>query len=92
MDVADNEAAALAQCALKTGVVHVSRQTLTQSGNAIFRVQLADGHAVAVRINPRRGMFSFTQHNLDALRKLGLPVPHVLASGTTAAQGSFIIL
>lgn len=91
-DGACNEAAAVAQAALKTGVVHVSRQTLTQSGNAIFRVELTDGRAVAVRINPRRGMFSYTQHNLDALRKLGLPVPHVLASGATPAQGSFIIL
>jgi Ser/Thr protein kinase RdoA (MazF antagonist) len=91
-DVADLEAAAVAQAALKTRVVDVSRQSLTESGNAIFRVQLADGRAVAVRINPRRGMFGFTQHNLDALRQLGLPVPHVLALGTTAAQGSFIIL
>jgi aminoglycoside phosphotransferase (APT) family kinase protein len=82
----------VAQTALKTGVVDVSRQTLTESGNAIFRVQLADGRAVAVRISPRRGMFGFTQHNLDALRRLGLPVPNVLASGATAAQGSFIIL
>ena len=92
MDVASNEAAEVAQAALKTGVHHVSRQTLTQSGNAIFRVQLADGRAAAVRINPRRGIFGYTQHNFDALRTLGLPVPNVLASGATAAQGSFIIL
>ncbi|WP_144155534.1 phosphotransferase family protein [Paraburkholderia sp. BCC1885] len=91
-DVSDDEAAAIAQAALKSTIVHVSRQTLTQSGNAIFRVQLADGRAVAVRVNPRRGMFSFTQHNFDALRELGLPVPRVLASGTTARQGSFIVL
>ncbi|MGF6725475.1 aminoglycoside phosphotransferase (APT) family kinase protein [Paraburkholderia sp. GAS41] len=90
--MAEHEAAALAQVALKTGVVHVSRQSLTESGNAIFRVQLADGRAVAVRINPRRGMFSFTRHNLDALRTLGLPVPNVLAAGATPAQASFVIL
>jgi aminoglycoside phosphotransferase (APT) family kinase protein len=91
-DGAADEAADIAQTALGGKVVAVSRQTLTQSGNTIFRVQFADGRQVALRVNPRRGMFSFTQHNLDALRALGLPVPHVLALGATPAQGSFIIL
>ena len=90
--ITDAEAARVTQAALNVEVLAVSRQSLTQSGNAIFRVQLADGRTVAARINPRRDMFAFTQHNLDALRKLGLPVPHVLATGVTAAQGSFVIL
>ena len=91
-NVTDADAAGVTQAALNIEVRAVSRQSLTQSGNAIFRVQLADDRTVAARINPRRGMFAFTQHNLDALRGLGLPVPHVLAAGVTAQQGSFVIL
>ena len=91
-DITDAEAAGVTQAALNIEVLTVIRQSLTQSGNAIFRMQLADGRTVAARINPRRGMFAFTQHNLDALRGLGLPVPHVLAAGVTAQQGSFVIL
>jgi hypothetical protein len=36
----------------------IEQQTLTQSGNAIFRADLADGRVVAVRVSPRAGSFA----------------------------------
>ena len=80
------------QAALRVPLRTIERQTLTLSGNAIFHAELADGRDVAVRISPRRGSFAYTQHNLSALGKLGLIVPTVLAAGSTATEGSFVIL
>lgn len=90
--IGDDEVAALTQATLHSAPRVISRQTLTQSGNAVFRVQLADGRSVAVRMNRRNGAFDFTRHNLDVLRKLGLPVPQVLASGAVPQGGGFIML
>jgi Ser/Thr protein kinase RdoA (MazF antagonist) len=91
-EIGDDEVAALTQTTLHSTARLISRQTLTQSGNAVFRVQLADGRNVAVRMNRRDGAFGFTRHNLDVLRTLGLPVPQVLASGAVPQGGGFIIL
>lgn len=91
-NVSDDEAAYLVHDALKVRPRAITRQTLTQSGNAIFRADLVDGRAVAVRVSRSRDTFAFTGHNLNALRQLGLPVSTVLAAGARAASGSFVIL
>jgi predicted O-linked N-acetylglucosamine transferase (SPINDLY family)/aminoglycoside phosphotransferase (APT) family kinase protein len=70
----------------------VERQSLTESGNAVFRVGLADRRPVVLRVSPRPRAFAFTGLNLGALRGLGLPVQRVLGAGPTSNGGSFIIL
>lgn len=89
---ADDEAASLVHAALRVPLRTIERQTLSLSGNVIFHAELVDDREVAVRISPHRGSFAYTQHNLSALSALGLSVPTVLASGPTAAGGSFVIL
>jgi aminoglycoside phosphotransferase len=86
------QAADFVEATLAVPVRAIEQQTLTQSGNAIFRADLADGRVVAVRVSTRAGSFAYTRHNLTALNALGLVVPDVLASGTTAHGGSFVIL
>jgi hypothetical protein len=90
--VSDDEAARLVHAALRVEPLSINRQVFTQSGNAIFQAELADGRVVAVRVSPHSSTFAFTSHNLDVLRQLGLPVSTVLASGTRGANGSFVIL
>jgi aminoglycoside phosphotransferase (APT) family kinase protein len=102
--ISDDQAAAIARQALNVQPKHVVRQTLTQSGNDVFRADLADGRSVVLRTSPRRGAFAHTARNLEALRRLDLPVQNVLAAGTigpparesapSAAEpsGSFIVL
>jgi aminoglycoside phosphotransferase (APT) family kinase protein len=90
--IADSEAAALAERALHARVGRVTAQSLTQSGNGIFRIDLADGRCVVLRESERRLSFEWTRHNLSILRSLGLPVQTVLASGDTSAGGAFLIL
>jgi aminoglycoside phosphotransferase len=90
--IGEDEVAALTQAVLHKTPLFIRRQALTQSGNAVFRVQLVDGRSIAVRMNRRNGAFGFTPHNLDVLRKLGLPVPRVLASGAMPQGGGFIML
>lgn len=85
-------AASLVRAALGASSRSLDQQTLTLSGNAIFRAELADGRTVAVRISRRRGAFAYTQHNFSTLGALGLSVPDVLASGATSDGGSFVIL
>jgi aminoglycoside phosphotransferase (APT) family kinase protein len=89
--ISDDQAAGLVQTALQVQPCSVVRQTLTESGNAIFRALLPDGRSVALRVSPHPGGFNRTPRNLDFLRELGLPVATVLGAGRAGA-GSFIIL
>ncbi|MFL9945055.1 phosphotransferase [Paraburkholderia agricolaris] len=92
-NVIDNEEAiGLVRAALHVDPLCAVRQFLTQSGNCIFRVDLPEGKSTALRVSPQRNAFAYTHHNLDILRAMGLPVQTVLASGETAAGGSFVIL
>lgn len=90
--ITDAQAVALVQAALHTEPRSLARQSLTHSGNAVFRVVLADRETVVLRVSPRPRTFAYTQHNLSALAALGLPVQSVMAAGPTDAGGSFIIL
>lgn len=73
-------------------VAFVRHDRFSDSGNTIYRVLLASGQSVALRMNPRPHQFTFTRHNLDVLRSLELPVQQVLAMGSDKSSGSFIIL
>lgn len=86
------QAARLVQAALHVEPRQLLRQSLTQSGNAVFQAILPDGKSAALRISPRPRTFAYTQHNLMALTQLGMPVQKVLAAGPTDAGGSFVIL
>ncbi|VWC86918.1 hypothetical protein BLA18112_03040 [Burkholderia lata] len=85
-------AAALVRHALQIEPVSLVPQLLTQSGNTIHRVELADGRTVVLRVSPQPAAFAHTAPNLDALRALGLPVQQVLAAGPAASGQSFVIL
>lgn len=87
----EEEARGLLRTALGLDAVALERQALTDSGNTVFRADLANGEAVAMRMSPRPATFRYTQRNLAALRELGLPVPTCRAEGATAT-GSFIVL
>jgi aminoglycoside phosphotransferase (APT) family kinase protein len=87
-----DEALALVAAALKVVPQRALRQPLSNSGKAIYQVFLPGGECVALRTSVRPKTFAYTQHNLNVLRALGLPVPSVLASGLTPSGGSFIIL
>jgi aminoglycoside phosphotransferase (APT) family kinase protein len=90
---ATEEANALAQAktiirtAMQIEPVSLERQTLSQSGNVVFRVDLPGGRTVVLRMSPSRGAFAYTAHNLDVLRDLGVPVQSVLASGGAVSGG-----
>ena len=90
--IEEHEAVDLAAAAIGVRPLHSVRQSLSKSGNAVFRIDLAEGQSVALRISARPRTFAYTQHNCDVLRKLGLPVPMVLAAGPTASGGSYIVL
>jgi aminoglycoside phosphotransferase (APT) family kinase protein len=90
--IEEHEALDLPAAAIGVRPLRAVRQSLSKSGNAVFRIDLADGESVALRISPRPRTFAYTQHNFDVLRKLGLPVPMVLAAGPTARGGSYIVL
>jgi protein O-GlcNAc transferase len=85
-------AAKLIETALGRTPVSLIRQTLSQSGNSIFRVALPAGGDVVLRVSRRPKAYAYTRQNLDRLRRLGLRVQSVLASGTTDEGGSFIVL
>jgi protein O-GlcNAc transferase len=85
-------AAKLIETALGRAPIALVRQTLSQSGNAVFRVSLPARRDVALRVSPQPGAYAYTRRNLDRLRCLGLRVQSVLASGTTDDGGSFIVL
>jgi len=87
-----DEALELAAAALKVMPRRAVRQPLSNSGKAIYQVFLPDEQCVALRMSVRPKTFAYTQHNLNVLRTLGLPVPSVLACGPTPSGGSFIIL
>jgi aminoglycoside phosphotransferase (APT) family kinase protein len=90
--IADDDAAALLQTALQVQPLALVRQTLTDSGNAVFRADLPGERSVVLRVSPRRAFFAHTRHNLNVLKALDLPVPTVLAAGATASNGSFVVL
>ena len=85
-------AAKLIETALGCTPTSLLRQTLSQSGNAIFRVTLPARPDVVLRVSPRPRAYAYTPRNLDRLRCLKLRVQNVLASGTTDEGGSFIVL
>jgi aminoglycoside phosphotransferase (APT) family kinase protein len=85
-------ATALVRHALQVEPVALVPQLLTQSGNTIHRVELADGRTVVLRVSPQPAAFAHTTPNLDVLRALGLPVQQVLAAGPAALDQSFVIL
>ncbi|CAB3757965.1 hypothetical protein GQ57_08615 [Burkholderia sp. MSh2] len=85
-------AAALVQRALHVEPTALVPQLLTQSGNTIHRVELADGRTVVLRVSSQPAAYAHTEANLAALRALGLPVQQVLAAGTAAPGRSFVIL
>lgn len=88
----ERQTADLVRSALGTSPIEIHRQTLTFSGNAIFKADLPAYQSVVLRVSPRPATFAYTARNLDALRQLGLPVQTALAAGPTAGGGSFIIL
>ena len=90
--ITEDQAGHLVQSGLGLQPIRVIRQALSQSGNAVFRVELGDGRLAVIRVSPQLNTFKYTDHNLTALRQLGLPVQMVLATGSTATGGSFVIL
>ncbi len=90
--LSDQQAGLLVQGALKVRPAALLRQSLAESGNAVFRADLPGGGAAVLRVSRQANTFGWTAANLDLLRGLGLPVQRVLAAGTTEAGGSFIIL
>jgi aminoglycoside phosphotransferase (APT) family kinase protein len=88
----EQEAAALVRTALGVAPDAIARQSLSKSGNAVFRAELPGGASVALRVSSRPATFAWTARNLDALRGLGLPVSACLAQGATSSGGSFVIL
>jgi aminoglycoside phosphotransferase (APT) family kinase protein len=86
------QAHSIIRTAMQVEPLAIERQTLSQSGNAVFRADLADGRTVVLRMSPLRGAFAYTAHNLNALREIGVPVQTVLASGAIPAGGSYVVM
>jgi aminoglycoside phosphotransferase (APT) family kinase protein len=82
----------LAEKALGVRPQRVVRQGLSDSGKAVFRVDLPSGESAVLRTSPRAKTFAFTNSNLRVLKALGLPMQSVLAAGATAEGGSYIVL
>jgi aminoglycoside phosphotransferase (APT) family kinase protein len=87
-----DEAMHIVAKALGVSPLRVIRQSLSNSGKSIYRVEMSAEHSVVLRTSARTKTFAYTERNLEVLRLLGLPVPKVLASGRTEAGGSFVIL
>jgi aminoglycoside phosphotransferase (APT) family kinase protein len=87
-----DEALQIVANALKVAPRRAIRQSLSNSGKSIYRVEMSDDHSVVLRTSARNKTFAYTERNLEVLRLLGLPVPKVLASGRTRDGGSFVIL
>ncbi len=68
------------------------REPLGRSGNGVFTLALANGHAAILRVSPRPQTFASTPQNFAILRQLGFPVPAVLAHGIIPSGGSYILL
>jgi len=88
----ENEAVELAAAVMGVQPLRALRQPLSNSGKAIFRIDLPDNRSVVLRTSVRPKTFAFTQHNLEVLRLLGLPVPTVLSTGSAGSGGSYILL
>jgi aminoglycoside phosphotransferase len=91
---AAQEIAPLELAAKTLGVLplRVVQQRLSESGKAVYRVDLPSGQSAVLRTSPRPATFAFTRPNLQVLRALGLPVQSVIGSGATANGGSYILL
>ena len=77
---------------LDVAPVWAMKQRLSRSGNGVYRVWLADGNSVCIRMSTRRNTFAFTARNLAVLRSIRCPVQDVLSTQITADGGSYIIL
>jgi aminoglycoside phosphotransferase len=85
-------AAELVERSLGTRPLRCLRQTLSQSGNDVFRAEMPGGGALVLRASPGAETFAATGNNLEILRGLGLPVQRVVAGGPLEPAGSFILL
>jgi aminoglycoside phosphotransferase (APT) family kinase protein len=88
----ENEAIELTAAVLGIQPLRALRQPLSNSGKAIFKIDLPDNQSVVLRTSVRSKTFAFTRHNLELLRLLGLPMSTVLSSGFTRGGGSYILL
>lgn len=80
-DITDGQVSSLVSDCLGTTPVQTVR--MTDGGmSLVYDVTLPERH-VMVRLHEDGGFFAGTQHNLSALLRLGLPVPHVLAVDLT---------
>ncbi len=86
------EAASLIRSAMHAEPLELVQQTLTESGNTVYRADLAGAQTVVLRMSPLRGAFAHTANNLNVLRTLGLPVQSVLGAGGTSSGGAYIVL
>jgi len=82
----------LAASALGVRPLRVVPQGLSDSGKAVYRLDLPSGESAVLRTSPRPKTFAFTRSNLQVLRALGLPVQSVIAAGATPSGGSYIVL
>jgi len=81
-----------AQHALGARPLSLRQQTLSQSGNEVYRACMPDGRSLVLRLSAHARAFAHTRANLHALRRLGLPVQTVLAEGRTPAGGAYVVL
>jgi aminoglycoside phosphotransferase len=88
----EKDALDLAAAALGARPARIVRQSLSDSGNIVWRIDLPSGESAVLRASAQPNTFTFTKCNLQVLRILGLPVQSVLASGRVASGGSYIFL
>ncbi len=75
--------------ALGVEPLSAERMTLSHSGNTIYDVTLPESQVIIRLRGTDKNTLSKTAHNIRALAKLGLPVPHVLAEDTSLTQYPF---
>jgi aminoglycoside phosphotransferase (APT) family kinase protein len=88
----EKDAMELAGAALRVRPLRAVRQSLSDSGNVVWRIELPGGASAALRFSPQPNAFAFTRRNLQVLRILGLPVQSVLATGRYGSGGSYVLL
>lgn len=86
----ETDVAQLAAAVFGKTPAYIERLTLTHSGNSIYAVAIGDSTAEFIfRLRDRAGAFDGTGYNIEALRKLGLPVPQVVAADSSLARFPF---
>ena len=65
------------------------RITLSHSGNTIFEVALPDRSVIVRLREDEQDTFGGTVGNIESLKQLGLPVPQVIAAGTSRVRFPF---